>query len=151
MIRIWDIRKAMPRLKAFAHSQTAVQSINRPKVLSSHPYKKQTTLQIPKSPTVNGLKFTTDGISLVSTATDGTLNVWYPHSGVQDDVITPLIKVSSGPIRTKSQETVHFDLLPSRTDMPPLVLLPDDINVLMLDLKRGKYFNRLEGHLVKIK
>jgi DNA excision repair protein ERCC-8 len=115
-IRFWDIRKAKPCLYEYYHDKTA---------------------------NVNGLVFSSEGSSLVSTATDNRLKMWCAFSGTER-------AITFGPhFQNQMTKTVKMAVTPMETGNPSFMFYPSDTgDILVYSLRNGNLISRLKGHLV---
>ena len=120
-IRIWDIRRAQSCLKS---------------IESAHDGSPQ------------GLSFTSDGLHLISTGSDGFMKKWNTHSWTFEAFQVQL--------RSKSHQSHQMSKTrPIITCMkscnPPLVFIPDYKNILMFELHSKKLVKTFKGgHLGQV-
>ncbi|KAI9142580.1 WD40-repeat-containing domain protein [Paraphysoderma sedebokerense] len=142
-IRIWDVRKAKPCLYSLDQHNTG-------KAATSGQFNSTVTAHSGK---INGLKFTGDGLFLVSAGHDEKVRVW--------DILNhgKNLLVNYGPyIRNSAYQPVYFDVTPhinlmtsstshSSIGFPPALLIypNDDRQILICDLFSGSLVKRLKG------
>ena len=158
-VRIWDIRKArscLMTLDQFNNSHSKVYN-NSSQHLST-PYKlpnpsKTAALSTSASThtgPVNGVKFTSDGMFLVTTGHDETIRLWNAKDGTNQLVHygTQLLNKSPSSTVLPALTCVSspHSSLSSLSAWPPLLLHPsDDRSILMYDLFSGKCIKQLKG------
>lgn len=86
---------------------------------------------------VNGLRFSRDGLFLVSFGTDNRLRLWNTSNGRKEII-------NFGKTPNESRRTVRFDV--SHDVTPALVYVPSEGNIFAYDVQTGARVNSLLGH-----
>lgn len=118
-IYLWDVRSSNSCLKAFQDDS------------------KETA----HSGYVNGLKFTSDGLFLVSMGTDSKIKLWNTLSGRK-------IKIDYGEIKNDVKKHIQFAI--SNNSKPCLLYIPSEGNIFVIEIASGKLVNILNGHFHSI-
>lgn len=88
---------------------------------------------------INGLHFTPDGLHLISCGTDNCVKLW-------DVSMCSHTSVNYGRIvNNKPRRLRYIDVCADTS--PPVLFVPSDYNINMLDLFSGKRIHSLEGHI----
>ena len=113
-IKLWDIRKANPCISTMQHNEDSC---------------------------VNGVKFLSDGLSLISTATDQRLHRWHVEGERLD--------IDFGPhARNHRVNAIHMAVLDNVPSVPSLLFYPSYSNeILVYNYQNGRLVKRLKGHL----
>ncbi|XP_057304970.1 DNA excision repair protein ERCC-8-like isoform X2 [Hydractinia symbiolongicarpus] len=90
---------------------------------------------------VNGMKFTSDGVSLLSFGTDHQLRLWDVNSG-------NVTKVNYGRIENNRSKNIHFDV--SKGVVNDLVFIPTMYHLDVFQIYTGKYIQSLSGHFMPV-
>ncbi|EGF77111.1 hypothetical protein BATDEDRAFT_27913 [Batrachochytrium dendrobatidis JAM81] len=129
-IKFWDIRKGNACIWSTYHSENMHYSKTSP--YSQHPR-------------VNGLIFTSDGQSLVSTSHDERIHLWNVMAGTRREVYY-------GPhFHNRTPATLKMAITPLDSTLRPLLIYPSDTHhILMYDLWTGELVKRLSAHLGRV-
>lgn len=125
-VLLWDVRKASgPLLTLDQHNGSG--SANVASVVTAH------------NGHVNGLRFSSDGLFLVSFGTDNQLRLWDAFSG-QNTL------VNYGRIPNVLPQTCQFTITPHSCTLHPVLCVPSGGAVLLLEMFTGRKVGRLQGH-----
>lgn len=90
---------------------------------------------------VNGLQFTNDGLLLVSLGTDNRLRLWETLNGHNQ-------MINYGKVKNDAKKNIQFSI--SNNSKPPLIYVPSDSNIHILELFSGDRIGMLFGHFNSI-
>jgi len=90
---------------------------------------------------VNGMRFTSDGLHLVTYGTDDRIKLWNIHTG-QNTL------VNYGKIGNEGKKTVEFGITHLCT--PDLIFMPNGTDIEMYDLFNGNKVDTLRGHYMRV-
>jgi DNA excision repair protein ERCC-8 len=102
------------------------------------------TVTIAHNGHVNGLRFTDDGLFLISSGTDEQIRLWDVSSGTN-------MLINYGKVRHSFKSMTHqFSVTPSSLSFSPLVFVPSHSNIAQYEVFTGKLVKKLEGHYGKV-
>ncbi|KAJ3029654.1 DNA excision repair protein ERCC-8, partial [Rhizophlyctis rosea] len=135
-IRIWDVRKANACIMAFDQHSSRSKKRKDPST---------TTTATAHDAAINGLRFTSDGLHLLSTGHDEKMRLWDVYTGKNS-------LINYGPY---IHNRIPISRIPAITPVgecnPPLVFYPnDDGDVLVFGLWTGELVKRLKGHFGRV-
>ena len=85
----------------------------------------------------NGLKFTADGLHLVSCGSDNRIHLWNTNTGKNT-------MVNYGRVTNSGKRSVQFAL--SEGSAQDLIYMPHGTNIEVLDMHSGTHLHMLTGH-----
>jgi DNA excision repair protein ERCC-8 len=119
-IKFWDIRRATPCLLEISHSLTK------------------------KLACVNSVVFTSDGLSLLSCATDEHLQLWDAGNGRNRNILY------GSHFRNRCEKPVNMRLSKAALGLSTQIYIPSKSVILVYDLISGKLMKRFTGHIGQI-
>lgn len=121
---LWDVRKAKGRL-ATLDQHNGLSAFSKRDSKTAH------------DGAVNGLRFTSDGLHLVTFGTDDQLRLWNTFTGKN-------MFVNYGNVCNTSKKAAQIAI--SSFGTPDVVFAPSDSNIEVLDLYQGIRLGTLRGH-----